>query len=394
MNSKLLFLLLFLLPTQLGKHFFLPFSYLSGVRIDYLAPTVYLTDVLIFFLIIFNFKTVINFFRNKTLLIFLFLLTINTVFSLSPYVSMIRIIKWLEWFSLFAIVKKNFSIYQKQWFWPVFIGSLFQLILVILQLIYKHSIQGIFYFFGERYFTLSTPGVAKAVLQGTEFLRPYGTFSHPNSLAGFYLLIYFFVLTNKTLKNIFLKYSLLFVCIILVFLSFSKIAIITLILLSIGYYLPAHGFKKCKVCFLAKIVVPVVVGLIFVSAQTDPLSLQKRLTLITDAWRIYADHPIFGVGLGSYLVAQNQFPIKYSYFFLQPVHNIFLLFLTETGIIISLVVGWLIVNWLKNKKFFFTSASLLLVSIFITGSFDHYWLTLQQNFLLLAVVFTSIKFRG
>ena len=58
----------FLLPTQLGKHFFPPYSYLNGVRVDYLSPTIYLTDILVFLLLVSNFKRVMSFFKNKKLI--------------------------------------------------------------------------------------------------------------------------------------------------------------------------------------------------------------------------------------------------------------------------------------------------------------------------------------
>ena len=80
-NKTLSILFLLLLPTQLGKHFFFDFSYLSGVRVDYLAPTVYLLDVTVFLLAIVNLKIVFKFFRNKKVLISLFLLMINVLFS-------------------------------------------------------------------------------------------------------------------------------------------------------------------------------------------------------------------------------------------------------------------------------------------------------------------------
>ncbi|MCX6730896.1 MAG: hypothetical protein NTZ55_03540 [Candidatus Roizmanbacteria bacterium] len=41
-----IFFFSFFIVSQLGKHFFFPFSYLSGIRIDYLAPTIYFTDIL------------------------------------------------------------------------------------------------------------------------------------------------------------------------------------------------------------------------------------------------------------------------------------------------------------------------------------------------------------
>jgi len=48
----LFYLCLLLLPTQLGRHFFFDFSLISGIRSDYLAPTVYLTDIVIVLMII------------------------------------------------------------------------------------------------------------------------------------------------------------------------------------------------------------------------------------------------------------------------------------------------------------------------------------------------------
>ncbi len=59
----ILFLFFLLLPTQLGKHFFFPVSFIAGVRIDYLAPTLYTTDILFFLLFFFFSKAVIQFFR-------------------------------------------------------------------------------------------------------------------------------------------------------------------------------------------------------------------------------------------------------------------------------------------------------------------------------------------
>src|SRR5258708_7366824 len=49
-ESLLLCLFFLLLPTQLGKHFWPDFSIVSGIRIDYLSPTVYITDVFLILL--------------------------------------------------------------------------------------------------------------------------------------------------------------------------------------------------------------------------------------------------------------------------------------------------------------------------------------------------------
>jgi hypothetical protein len=105
---------------------------------------------------------------------------------------------------------------------------------------------------GERYFTISTPGIAKVAMQGKEILRAYGTFSHPNSLAGFYLLQYVFILYEKRFnKFTFLKYLVLGLSSMLVFISFSKIVII-LYLGVTGFYL----FKNlsCKLCLIGRLI--------------------------------------------------------------------------------------------------------------------------------------------
>jgi hypothetical protein len=50
-NLIFYFLILFL-PTQLGRHFFTSFSFVSGIRVDYLSPTIYFTDILVLLLFI------------------------------------------------------------------------------------------------------------------------------------------------------------------------------------------------------------------------------------------------------------------------------------------------------------------------------------------------------
>jgi len=85
------------------------------------------------------------------------------------------------------------------------------------------------------------------------------------------------------------------------------------------------------------------------------------------------------------LIAQSRYLFSFLFLQYQPVHNIFLLALAELGIIIFLIFGRKIFfftkkHWSTNRAFRY-----LIIAIFITGSFDHYWLTLQQNFLLLSI---------
>jgi hypothetical protein len=77
--------------------------------------------------------------------------------------------------------------------------------------------------------------------------------------------------------------------------------------------------------------------------------------------------------------------MRTSFFFLQPVHNIFLLFLAETGVIIgsiSIIELTKLILLHKNNIVFLAC----IFVIIITGMFDHYWLTLQQNMLVMGTV--------
>ena len=51
------------------------------------------------------------------------------------------------------------------------------------EFIKQASLNGLFWWLGERTFTSSTPGIAKAVIDGRLLMRPYATFPHPNVLA-------------------------------------------------------------------------------------------------------------------------------------------------------------------------------------------------------------------
>ena len=57
--------------------------------------------------------------------------------------------------------------------------------LAVWQFIAQTSIEGWWYWLGERQLDLSGLGIAKVTHQGRLLLRPYATFSHPNVLAGF-----------------------------------------------------------------------------------------------------------------------------------------------------------------------------------------------------------------
>ncbi|MBI3366258.1 hypothetical protein HY041_01345, partial [Candidatus Roizmanbacteria bacterium] len=290
------------------------------------------------------------------------------LFSQSFFVSIYRYIKVVELLIVGFIAYQ--SVLKKKIVLLGFLAAgIFELVLSTFQLITKHSFQGIFYFFGERYINLSMPGIAKVSLQGVELLRPYGTFSHPNSLAGFFLLLYIWILINNRFnKYILLRYISLFVFSALILISFSKITILTYIILNV-YYLYYRAGISCRLCKWGRLIILGIIGLLFMQARSDPLTIQKRFELLKNSIIIIFQYPITGVGIGSYLISQNQYVSKFSYFFNQPVHNVFLLGFAELGIPLGLYVMYLL--FFSSKKLL-TSHFLLLTVLVITCFFDHY----------------------
>lgn len=407
-------LILLLLPTQLGRHFWPNFSYISGVRVDYLSPTIYLTDVLIFVLLILVFiKSFKNSFlkslkKNRTLakhlLIITFFIIINIIVSKNILPSLYGAIKLFEciFFALFTFFK--IKKIKKETLLAVFsIGVIFESLLSVAQYIKQGSLGGIFYFFGERTFEGLTPGIANVSASGELILRSYGTFSHPNVLAGFLLLILTFILFNLNFKKIITS---LYLCAIILgtvalLFTFSRIAILFWTLSVFVYVFSkvphkarlAFGGKsdfKYKFTLLSLLALVALVSFLFYSPFylrfiqssffEDAVVLREKL--IISGFEQFLRNPIIGTGLNNYFL---NVVTRGNVFVFQPVHNIFLLVLIQTGI-----VGFCYFIWILYKTFrsVVKEKSLYLKLIFfyiiLIGLFDHYFLTLQQGQLLFA----------
>ncbi|MBI2025871.1 MAG: hypothetical protein HYT06_00655, partial [Candidatus Levybacteria bacterium] len=240
------------MPTQLGKHFFLESSFVFGLRIDYLSPTLYLTDILILLIIIFSFKDIFKIVFSKYkknlglfLLFILFLLTQVSI-SKNPTIGIYSIFKLLEFVYLGIFVYLNFKILNKKIMVILLsLGMVFETLLALLQYLNQGSLQGIFYFLGERSFNSQTPMVANASINNKLILRPYATFPHPNVLAGYLalsgMLLFYF---KKHLDKFFLS-TVLIISTIGIFVSLSRVATVIWIGFLFIYFL-TYLLRKYK----------------------------------------------------------------------------------------------------------------------------------------------------
>lgn len=412
-------LALLFLPTQFGRHFWPSFAYVHGVRVDYLSPTIYTTDVLIVFLFILHFSHELHFknFINKKLsppfLFALLFLLMTILFSQVPILGILYLCKLAEllffgWYSATVFRTQKSAI-----FFLFSAGILFESLLTIAQYFNQGSLGGVFYFLGERLYSGTTPGVANASMSGQLTLRPYGTFSHPNVLAG-YLVIAMTLLLGlwnhlPRRKNV-LLFAIFFFGTIALFLTLSRVAILLWVLLLFFLFLkqlyPVVVKKRLFIVsflvtgffvLLSSMMLPFVLPRFFETSLSDE-SVTLRLSLAKDAITMIFTHPFLGVGPHNFLVALPSYEQNArTVFTLQPVHNIFLLIGAETGYI-GLVISLLFVIslcsrlWKKYKvsyvseKQFLLFLSITLSEIIVLGMFDHYFLTIQQGQLLSTMV--------
>jgi len=389
------------LPTQLGYHFWPKEAYVWGLRVDFLSPTVYLTDLIIFCLLLFSWSFLKKAFsrkeKNKTKILFfslvLVFLGLKIIFSLRPPVSFYRLLRWGEFFFLVFFLR-HFSF--PLWPQALLLGSLISSFLAWGQVFKGGSLGGIFWWLGERSFNLATPGIALAQVGNRLILRPYATFSHPNCLAGF-LLVSLLLLwgAKESFKNkIFFKLAFLFLSLTL-FLTFSfavylGAALTLIIFLWQKQHLSLRRRPKAGF-FLGLLFCLIVLLFSFKVGMLEQKSVDERLLLAKNALILIKERPLLGVGLGNFIPAQAEIIpfVRKDINLLQPVHNIYLLIASETGLIGLLIFITMIVYLIKvtSSKFSsFPSILYTLCLILFLGLFDHYWLTLPQNFLLLAIV--------
>ena len=405
-DNVLYLLLMVFLPTQFGRHFWLDDSLVAGLHIDYLSPTLYVTDLLIIFLFIatvFRKKThaILSPIRqHKRFVILLFCaIIVNISLSDHPVVGLYGIVKVIE-FVFFGIYTKYIFQRQRRNILLAFsIGMFFESIIAIFQFGKQSSLGGILYLLGERTFHSQTPGIANASIYGELILRSYGTFSHPNVLAGYLLigiiLTILYIRADPLIKEkkVFFIVT-IFISSIALFTTLSRAAIFLWFISLISMLIVNRIRRTRKSGIIIWLIAAGILIFMFSTTLRGRISeniftgesLQGRRDLIVSTLAIWQDHPLFGVGLNNFLI---QLPVYHSeksfIFYLQPVHNIFLLTLVEGGLV---VFFFLIFFFWKTYRICRRHHSLLLFSmICILGSIDHYLFTLQQGQLLTAFVF-------
>ncbi|KKR67461.1 MAG: putative bicarbonate transporter, ICT family protein [Microgenomates group bacterium GW2011_GWA2_40_6] len=392
-----LFLFLLAIPTQLGRHFWPEWSQVIGMRVDYLSPTLYLVDIFWTIWITgkyryFNFKKLVNF-EN---LIFLLLIGVNVIVAGNRWVAIYRWVRIIQWIVTIKLIKneelriKNYL----KWILPIWVIT--ESLLGLTQVLNGGSIGGIWYWIGERRFSFSSIGIAQMSLFGEGLLRAYGSFSHPNSSAGFLLIVWCYWQRNKN-KN-FNYWIVYWIAILGILVSGSRwVWGITFIIFNLKFLIFKNKLRVKDIlgrCLVMVGLASVVLGMISVNyrlsdffAGWDSDSLNKRKTLFVAGIKMVKENPLLGIGAGNFVVKLPQFQKSNNFFWLQPVHNMFLLAWVEIGLLGIMAIGYKLVKCLEYPKLIKNKKNWVILGLIVmTGMVDHYWLTLPQNSWLLAVI--------
>lgn len=408
LHEILFYIFVFLIPIQTRIIFNPAQAYIDWFFSYDLAFFVYLTDLLFFTIIvsclIFD-KTRINFKKPVVLLFFsLFLLGLLSLFHVKQInIGVYKIIKLGEFIGLFYYIIANFK--EKHWFHNtflmLFISGIFQSIIAIWQFHMQHGLN--LFFLGEYIAPLGTSGLATFATQAGKIIRAYGTFPHPNVLAGFLVVSFiaglFWVSRETSTKPLnYGKIATFFGLILIIFaifFSFSRIAWLTIALIMLAFIF--YNFKNRKILGILGLITFVSCATIllaynnylFSRVQADPLSVSLRGMYNHLAWEQIQKQPLIGTGPGNYLVNLLQ-DVKLQPWQYQPPHNIFLMLTAEFGLVgIILFVAMLVVI-LKKLLWHFGLLPrfliVMLVALLFLGNFDHYLVTIQQGSLLLFLV--------
>lgn len=395
--------LLFLIPSNLFYVLTETGSRVHGLRVDYLLPKFYLSDVIIWALVcVYLFGHHVTFKKQifqlwkkrtaytKTFAVLILLLIARQFFAENPLIAVWTALAWIKW-ALLAYV-----LWQKRAVLTSATSSiagtmLFQSVVAFWQWGTQTSIAG-YWFLGETDLS-AYAGLAKTTLGGVERVLPYGTTAHPNVLGGF--LAVGIVILLREFKNIEEKKVKVIVgasilASVLALLLTQSLSAILALLLGIAVILLPKKSLRIPVVTSTVVILLLLAVTTWLPVTSDNPSITRRAYLNRAALHMALDHPLLGVGLQNFtLYVEKYTPEREVVRFVQPAHSVPVLFLAEVGFLGILLV-FTIFQQLKTQKYLTITAIALTPLLF----FDHYVLTLQtgQIFLLFFILYVSIDF--
>lgn len=237
-------------------------------------------------------------------------------------------------------------------------------------------------------------GVAVVEFGDERWLRAYGAFGWPNSL-GIYLATIFIlgiilICHSRASGNLEGKVDSRFhggdnlwllvgqnIILVGLFFSFARGAWVAAAVGIIFLLVKKHTSKSLwqqigiyALTFIALLFIfkPLVFSRLDLNNRLEKMSLTQRVTQRTEFQQVFAKNYFVGSGPGNYTTVLHDLYPKYFVGDLKPVHNIYLLFIAEWGVLGVFLLSFLLLY--RQKLFDWTFAPL--VVLLVAGLFDHW----------------------
>jgi hypothetical protein len=405
-RKYLFFLLIVLLPVNLGKHLDVDTAYISGIIVDYLVPVIYVQDIIAFLLVIIwifsrDFKNTFRFEKSGAFLAFfifsVFLSFLLSEFPLTSFVYFFRLLLYvLVGIYILNNSGKNKDFELDELIKILAIPVIYSSLLGIAQFIKQESVFNNYLVLGEQPYNNGLKAILKENFLNKSFIPPYSLFRHPNTFAGFLSLLLpflWFYWPTKKQKLFWISFILGFICL---FLTFSIVAMTAFILSMLLILFKTQNPIISRLTLLLPTLIVLLSLLLPLFTRSSLIknepSLYRRVELLNGAYSNLTDYVPFGIGIGtSTSLFKSSVFLTRDLSFFQPVHNIFVLTLLESGAIafisLLLFMYFYYVELTTRQKYLLV----LYIQLAVMGSYDHYLITMHQPLLLLCLLFALIR---
>jgi hypothetical protein len=361
--------------------------FVDGVIVNYLVPIVSILDISVILLLLsMFFSKKINlewegFSFLKIFTLFASYLIVQSVLK-GSFLSLFNSFRLLLYlFTFYNLFKNIKSVLNQKTYIYLLIGSiflvLFQGVVALLQFSGGSSLG--LSFLGESHVVSGMSGSSFLNLNDSLYLRGYGTFPHPNVFAGwliFNILLGCFLFENMNKKRDYAIVLMILSSLVLI-LTFSRISFFVCVIVWVAFLVKVFIDSKGMKSFAFLGLLSERVLNLFNSGDT---SWSDRVGLMRSSFHIIKTNILTGVGLGRFVANMDDTVPRSSsnILLLQPVHNVFLLIVSEIGLIGFSLFGTLLYFFFKNREWSLRFV-MGLIAIFIISMFDHYLFSLPQG---------------
>lgn len=396
-NHSLIGGIIFTIPSNLFYIVNDNVAYVHGLRLDYLLPKIYLSDLLIGLFIAWLWFSrqlqvpqlqPLNWIKKHRLLTIVSgLLLLRQFLSAYPIAAFWQLGKLSLLIIFFWTLNHIWPKLKSHWLsFTLSLTIIFQALLGALQFFNQQSIAS-YWLLGEP--NLRQPiGLAQQVLFGSQKILAYGTTAHPNVLAGMtvILVVSAWLITEhsqkKPLWGRLALYLASFLTLVTIFTTQSWTAFLVLMV--------ALFWR----CFLQKFPQKILLGIIlfawlasilvmsFIGVTSTNPSWQRRAYLNQAGLQMVLAKPLTGIGLNNFVGRVEEFSLSREVVrFTQPAHHLPILITAEVGL---LGLAWLWLIWRDPSKDKSWQKSVVVWAFLLLPimTLDHYLWTLQTGLLL------------